>query len=67
MWNLSLSRCRCRELSASIQDITEKANKVIEENAWLQTEFDDQKAKSQEAIQRFRDEIRGPLSPSLNI
>jgi len=47
-----------RQLTASLQDITEKSNRLLEENAWLQTELEEQKLKSQEVIQRFRDEVR---------
>jgi len=49
---------RVREAEASLLDLTEKMNKTLEENSFLQTEFEDTKNRSQETIQRMKDEIR---------
>jgi len=55
--NDSLER-RERVANASVQDLTEKLNKMIEDNAWLQTEVDEHTTKDQETMQRMKDEIR---------
>jgi len=49
---------RVREADASLQDLTEKMNKTLEENSFLQTELEDVKNRSQETIQRMKDEMR---------
>jgi len=49
---------RVRESEASLQDLTEKMNKTLEENSFLQTELEETKTRSQEAQQRIKDEIR---------
>jgi len=49
---------RVRESEASLQDLTEKMNKTLEENSLLQTELEETKNRSQETIQRMKDEIR---------
>jgi len=49
---------RERESSASLLDLTEKVNKILEENVWLQTELEEQRTRSQEASQRSKEEIR---------
>jgi uncharacterized phage infection (PIP) family protein YhgE len=49
---------RERVLSVSVTDLQEKVEKAMEEDVWLQSELDEQKAQSEEAIQRLRDEIR---------
>lgn len=55
--NDSLER-RERVLSVSVTDLQEKLEKAMEENVWLQSELDEQKVQSEEAVQRLRDEIR---------
>jgi len=40
-------------------DAIEKMNKLLEENAWLQTELEEQKNRSNESVQRLKDELRG--------
>lgn len=40
-------------------DLTEKMNKTLEENAYLQSELEDRHYRSQETIQRLKDELRG--------
>jgi len=47
-----------RESEASLQDLTEKMNKTLEENSFLQTELEETKNRSQESLQRMKDEIR---------
>jgi hypothetical protein len=42
-----------------MNDVTEKMNKLLEDNAWLQTEIEEQSSKAKETIQRMKDEIRG--------
>jgi len=49
---------RVREAEASLHDLTEKMNKTLEENSFLQTEFEETKNRSQETIQRMKDEMR---------
>jgi len=49
---------RVRVAEASLHDLSEKLNKTLEENAWLQTELEDRTNRSQETIQRLKDEIR---------
>jgi len=49
---------RERSANASVQDLTEKMSKLLEDNAWLQTEIEDQTSRSKETIQRMKDEIR---------
>jgi len=49
---------REREANASIHDLTDKLNKLMEETAWLTTELEEQKQKTMEIIQRNKDEIR---------
>jgi len=49
---------RVREAEASLHDLTEKMNKTLEENSFLQTELEDTKNRSQESIQRMKDEMR---------
>ncbi len=48
-----------REASATAADLTEKLNKLLEDNAWLQTELEEQSSKTKESAQRMKDEIRG--------
>jgi len=38
--------------------VTEKLNKVLEENVWLQSELEEQNSRNQELIQRLKEEIR---------
>jgi len=49
---------RVREAEASLHDLTEKMNKTLEENSFLQTELEDSKNRSQESIQRMKDEMK---------
>jgi len=49
---------RVRVAEASLHDLSEKLNKTLEENAWLQTELEERTNRSQESIQRLKDEIR---------
>jgi len=55
--NDSLER-KEREIQASLTDITEKLNKALEDNAWLQTELEEQNDRNKEIIQRLKDEVR---------
>jgi hypothetical protein len=52
-----------REQSATIADLTDKVNKLLEDNAWLQTELEEQSSRDKEIIQRMKDEIRGMKFP----
>jgi len=47
-----------REAGATAADLTEKLNKLLEDNAWLQTELEEQQSKTKESSQRMKDEIR---------
>jgi hypothetical protein len=44
-----------------LTDATERLNKLLEENAWLQTELEEQKNRTGEVTQRLKDEIRGNM------
>eukprot|EP01112_Ceratiomyxa_fruticulosa_P021549 TRINITY_DN761_c0_g1_i1.p1 TRINITY_DN761_c0_g1~~TRINITY_DN761_c0_g1_i1.p1 ORF type:complete len:379 (+),score=106.95 TRINITY_DN761_c0_g1_i1:239-1375(+) len=58
---------RERQASATNQDLSERLDKAIEENVWLQSELDEQKTLSLETIQRLREEIRDlKLEMSIN-
>eukprot|EP01119_Soliformovum_irregulare_P001123 TRINITY_DN10832_c0_g1_i1.p1 TRINITY_DN10832_c0_g1~~TRINITY_DN10832_c0_g1_i1.p1 ORF type:complete len:270 (+),score=68.38 TRINITY_DN10832_c0_g1_i1:309-1118(+) len=47
-----------RQTEASLQDLTEKMNRILEENAFLQTELEEKHLRNQEIIQRLTDDIR---------
>lgn len=49
---------RSREHDATINDLTEKLDKLYEENVWLKTELEINKQNSEEVIQRLKDELR---------
>ncbi|KYQ93543.1 Lis-interacting protein [Tieghemostelium lacteum] len=49
---------RERASSASINDLTEKLDRVVEENVWMQSELEESKEAADETIQRLRDDIR---------
>lgn len=49
---------RERMLTASVADMQERLEKVMEENVWVQSELDEHHAQSDESVQRLRDEIR---------
>ncbi|EGC34948.1 hypothetical protein DICPUDRAFT_55455 [Dictyostelium purpureum] len=55
--NDSLER-RERASSASVQDLSDKLDKVMEENVWMQSELEESKQIADETIQRLRDDIR---------
>jgi hypothetical protein len=46
-------------LTASVADMQERLEKVMEENVWVQSELDEHHAQADESGQRLRDEIRG--------
>jgi len=47
-----------REAQASLEDANDKLNKLLEENAFLQTELEEQNNRNQETLQRLKEEIR---------
>jgi len=49
---------RERELHATATDLTDKLNKVLEDNAWLQTELEEHNWQHKEVMQRMKDENR---------
>ncbi|PRP83364.1 Lis-interacting protein [Planoprotostelium fungivorum] len=49
---------REREHASSITDLTDKVNKLLEDNAWLQTELDETRLKYQEVSQRTKEELK---------
>ncbi|KAM9973007.1 hypothetical protein ACTFIR_012378 [Dictyostelium discoideum] len=55
--NDSLER-RERNSSASVIDLSDKLDRVMEENVWMQSELEESKQVADETIQRLRDDIR---------
>ncbi|EGG16610.1 Lis-interacting protein [Cavenderia fasciculata] len=49
---------RERASSASVQDLSEKLDRVMEENVWMQSELEESKQNADETIQRLREEMR---------
>ncbi|KAF2070064.1 hypothetical protein CYY_008621 [Polysphondylium violaceum] len=49
---------RERASDASVHDLSDKLNKVMEENVWMQSELEESKQIADETIQRLRDDIR---------
>jgi len=49
---------RVRVSEASLHDLSEKLNKTLEENAWLQTELEEKATRNQETVQRLKEEIK---------
>ena len=57
-FNLSLIINPFSELSATVGDLQDKLNKLIEDSAMYQIEFDEEQESNKEIIQRLRDENR---------
>ncbi len=57
--NSTMEFCNCREAEASISDLSEKLDKYIEENACLQSEVEEVRARDEELIQRLKEELGG--------